>query len=107
MRESELQDKVQKELNGRGVSWKHIPGTVVKKHRQLAGLPDLICVGYGCCFFIELKSDKGLLSEKQKEYLYFARTKGVPVLITNEFTDVVIFLDELRDEYRRETNRLS
>lgn len=41
-----------------------------------AGYPDLTIIGHGRCFFVEVKTEKGRLSEKQMDWLEELRQNG-------------------------------
>lgn len=65
MTERELFECVRAHLNAFGWLWHH----VYDARRSNAGLPDLIAVKNGRLLFIELKTEKGRLTDEQRVWL--------------------------------------
>lgn len=62
-----------------GARWKALGG--------VAGVADLILLTLGKCVFFELKSPKGYLSEKQKQWRELVRSLGYPYYVIRNFED--------------------
>ena len=78
MKESEIQRKIKKRYEADG--W-----LVVKLIKTtLNGIPDLICLKKGRTLFIEVKTDKGVLSELQKFTHKELIKQGFEVLVLKE-----------------------
>jgi Holliday junction resolvase len=66
-------------------------GWLVVKHIQtsLNGFPDLSIYKNGVCIFIEVKSEKGVLSEIQKYRHKQLTEKGFKVLIIRNISEIL------------------
>lgn len=66
-----------------------ITGAILKREGALAGAPDLQIVGPdGFCVFIEIKNEKGRLSEAQKVFRDWCGENRVPYAICRNKSDV-------------------
>lgn len=62
-----------------------IEATKLKATGLVAGIPDLIFVNAGKTIFFELKTEKGVLSDKQKLIHYTFLNEGFPVYLIRSF----------------------
>ena len=92
MKESEIEEKLVKGIKGLGgIAYKFVsPGNI--------GVPDrLIILPGGKIFFIELKAEKGRLSQIQKYQIKRIRSLGAEVLVVRGSIGVTALLDACRD----------
>lgn len=56
------------------------------------GIPDLCIINAGLAYFIEVKTDKGRLSENQKKVVDLLRKAGTPVEVCTSVSEVATVL---------------
>lgn len=79
MKEQNVQTKIKKKLTEQG--W-----LVVKLMKtSLNGIPDLMCLKNGKAMFIEVKTDKGIVSPLQNERIECLRRQGFEVKIWKDY----------------------
>ena len=84
MKESAIQRKITIELEKRG--WMVIK--LIKTTKN--GIPDLIALKEGVTVFVEVKADKGVVSELQKYRHEELRSKGFKVFAWTKFEEFEI-----------------
>ena len=62
-----------------------ITAAIMKGEGVRAGVPDLIIIGQNKIMFVEMKSDKGRLSDSQKEVAAIFMGNCIPVAVCNSF----------------------
>lgn len=77
MKESELQRKVIETCNWLGLRHYH----TFDSRKSAAGFPDLVIVGPLGVLFVELKSDKGLVSPQQEAWVADLERAGAEAFI--------------------------
>ena len=71
--EADFQQMVTDYCDWLGLRWHH----ETDSRRTRAGFPDLVIVGKGGIYFLELKSQKGKISPDQKAWIYDLHQAGV------------------------------
>ena len=67
-----------------------------KTNSKSCGKPDLEVMKDGKMFYIETKTEKGRLSDEQKEFKAFAEKHGMTVLVARDLQDLIDYLDNAR-----------
>lgn len=62
-----------------------ITAAIMKSEGVRAGVPDLCVIGQNKILFVEMKSEKGRLSDSQKEVAEIMMTNSIPVTVCNGF----------------------
>ena len=100
----------------RGVVWCHVPNgekrdirfaAKLKKMGTKAGWPDLQLFYEGKAYFIELKAQKGQLSQSQKQVIGSLRDQGFEVKICRSLDEVKAACQEWGMAYNGVTHGLS
>lgn len=89
--------------------WFHVPNQFLGKYNglggailtfmgRICGIPDYAFLGKDGCFFIEVKTDIGKLSDNQKIVQKWCEQKGVPYYLCRSLEDVKNVLKEKSDE---------
>jgi hypothetical protein len=64
-------------------------GASLKKQGMIPGAPDFVCVGKKRTIFIELKTEKGRLSDAQKRFQEACNDKEIPFIVCRSIEDVI------------------
>lgn len=72
-----------------------ITGARLKAQGVLAGAPDLVVCHRGVIAFVEVKKDKGRLSEAQKVFRDTCAEHQLPYAVIRGIGDLQVFLDDL------------
>lgn len=96
MRESSVEQRLSKGAKRLGfLSYKFVsPGN--------SGVPDRIVMGYGKIWFVELKTDRGILSRVQAKQIDRLRRHGMFVRVAHGPEDVDRLLAEMAEVARQE-----
>lgn len=62
--------------------------------RQTPGIPDLFVMGHRRMVWMEVKTDKGKLSDHQMEWHRLARLNRVPCIVVRNETDVLVWHEQ-------------
>jgi Holliday junction resolvase len=91
--ESELQRALVQVLANAGWLVMHIPNQATRGRQRWAGLmpgaPDLVAVRRGRVVFLEVKTEKGKVSERQAEVHDLLRFHGMEVRVVRGVDDIV------------------
>lgn len=98
--EMELQRQVCDELDRRGIWWRHVPRGAGRRRKQLNDIPDLICIGHGVTFYIELKRKGGKLRPGQEKFVEMCRQQEIPHAVIDRWDDAMLFLSWVATRYR-------
>ena len=79
-------------------------GQKLKHMWKMAGVPDYMFVSPKYSFFIELKSEKGSLSEAKKVFKEWSEGKGVAVYVCKSVGHAMSVIDENREKIGGESN---
>ena len=93
--EDELQKAVQNYLDALGIMWFHIPRNLTRKCKHLTGFPDLMCLGKGGVFFIELKTPAEKKIDVRKEQKIFyneCKKNNIKIIISNDVGEIIKFI---------------
>jgi hypothetical protein len=92
--EAELQAEVCEYLDAQGIKWWHIPKGLARKRKQLADIPDLICIGKKRTFYIELKKpgEKMKLSPGQIEFQELCSHNDIFMYVSNDLTKIMTWV---------------
>jgi len=71
--------------NANGGQRNVITAKIMKGEGVRAGVPDLTILSQGHIFFVEMKSEKGRLSENQKEVIEIIDKLGFKTYVVNSF----------------------
>jgi len=92
-RESDVQRGIVQALSYAGWLVMHIPNQSTRGRQRWSGLlpgaPDLVAVKRGRVVFLEVKTDKGKLSEKQVEVNDLLRLHGMEVRVVRGIDDIM------------------
>ncbi len=92
-KESDVQRGVVQALSYAGWLVMHIPNQSTRGRQRWAGLmpgaPDLVAVKRGRVVFLEVKTDKGRVSEKQSEVHDLLRLHGMEVRVVRGIDDIM------------------
>ena len=92
-RESELQRAIVQVLAYAGWLVIHIPNQSTRGRQRWSGLkpgaPDLVAVRHGRVVFLEVKTEKGKVSEKQSEVHDLLRLHGMEVRVVRDADDIM------------------
>lgn len=88
--------------------WWHTPNGGARSPREgarfrrmgvRAGVPDLVIIGReGRAIFVELKTDKGRLSDAQGDFLGAAREAGCLCFLARSLSEMMAIMLQLRDD---------
>lgn len=85
MSEAELQKKIKDRLTKHG--W-----LVIKLiQTNINGIPDLLCIRFGRTIFLEVKTEKGIVSELQKHRIEQLNKLGIFACVVNKLEDIDVF----------------
>jgi Holliday junction resolvase len=91
-KESDLQRAIVQVLASAGWLVMHIPNQSTRGRQRWAGLlpgaPDLVVVKRGRVVFLEVKTEKGKVSEKQSEVHDLLRSHGMEVRVVRGVDDI-------------------
>ena len=91
-KESDLQRAIVQALSYAGWLMIHIPNQSTRGRQRWAGLmpgaPDLVAVKHGHVVFLEVKTEKGKVSEKQSEVHDLLRLHGMEVRVVRGLDDI-------------------
>jgi Holliday junction resolvase len=91
-KESDLQRAFVQALSCAGWLVMHIPNQSTRGRQRWAGLlsgaPDLVIVKHGRVLFLEVKTEKGKVSEKQSEVHDLLRLHGMEVRVVRDVDDI-------------------
>jgi Holliday junction resolvase len=91
-KESDLQRAIVQVLSYAGWLVMHIPNQSTRGRQRWAGLlpgaPDLVAVKRGRVVFLEVKTEKGKVSEKQSEVYDLLRLHGMEVRVVRRVDDI-------------------
>jgi VRR-NUC domain. len=91
-RESDVQRGIVQALSYAGWLVMHIPNQSTRGRQRWAGLmpgaPDLIAVKRGRVVFLEVKTEKGKVSERQSEVHDLLRLHGMEVRVVRNVDDI-------------------
>jgi Holliday junction resolvase len=91
-KESELQRALVQVLSSAGWLVMHIPNQSTRGRQRWAGLlpgaPDLVAVKRGRVVFLEVKTQRGKVSEKQSEVHDLLRLHGMEVRVVRNVDDI-------------------
>jgi Holliday junction resolvase len=91
-KESDLQRAIVQVLSYAGWLVMHIPNQSTRGRQRWAGLlpgaPDLVAVKRGRVVFLEVKTEKGKVSEKQSEVHDLLRLHGMEVRVVRGIDDI-------------------
>jgi len=91
-RESDVQRAIVQALSYAGWLVMHIPNQSTRGRQRWAGLmpgaPDLVAVKRGRVVFLEVKTEKGKVSEKQTEVHDLLRLHGMEVRVVRGIDDI-------------------
>jgi len=92
-RETDLQRAIVQALSYAGWLVMHIPNQSTRGRQRWAGLlpgaPDLVAVRQGRIVFLEVKTAKGKVSEKQSEVHDLLRLHGMEVWVVRGIDDIM------------------
>lgn len=88
MLESKIQASIIRKLTTKG----YLVVKLIKTN--LNGIPDLLCLKDNKCLFIEVKAEKGRLSEIQKYRINQLKELGFEVLVINDLNNLTNFGNE-------------
>ena len=95
-RESDFQRAIVQALSYAGWLVMHIPNQSTRGRQRWAGLmpgaPDLVAIKRGRVVFLEVKTEKGKVSEKQSEVHELLRLHGMEVRVVRSVDDIVDFI---------------
>jgi Holliday junction resolvase len=95
-KESDVQRAIVQALSVAGWLVMHIPNQSTRGRQRWAGLmpgaPDLVAVKRGRVVFLEVKTDRGRVSEKQAEVHDLLRLHGMEVRVVRGIDDVMDLL---------------
>jgi len=98
--EKRLQTLIKKYLKSEGIVAYKVDSTSGR------GMPDLLCVGYGVVFFMEVKTAKGVVSRLQEIRHEELMAHGAHVYVARNLDDVKEIVRELyeaNEDYRLNT----
>jgi Holliday junction resolvase len=91
-KESDIQRGIVQALLYAGWVVMHIPNQSTRGRQRWAGLmsgaPDLVAVKRGRVVFLEVKTEKGKVSEKQSEVLDLLRLHGMDIRVVRGIDDI-------------------
>ena len=76
-----------------GMRSSKVQGAIFKSIGVMAGFPDLICIYRGRIVFVELKADKGKLTDKQEDMSYYLEMNGFQVKVCRSIDDFMKFIN--------------
>ena len=92
-RESDIQRGIVQALSYAGWIVMHIPNQSTRGRQRWSGLvpgaPDLVAVKHGRVVFLEVKTEKGKVSEKQSEVHDLLRLHGMEVRVVRGADDIM------------------
>lgn len=104
MKESDIQKQILEYLKAKGyLVWRNYVGPVLQGNKRftknpMAGLPDIlgICRNRpGVLFGIEVKTEEGVLSEKQKNWILDLKSHGALVFVADNIEIVIKVMETL------------
>ena len=91
--ESDVQRGIVQALSYAGWLVMHIPNQSTRGRQRWAGLmpgaPDLVAVKHGRVVFLEVKTERGKVSEKQSEVHDLLRLHGMEVRVVRNIDDIM------------------
>ena len=92
-KESAVQRAIVQALSYAGWVVMHIPNQSTRGRQRWAGLmpgaPDLVAVKHGRVVFLEVKTERGKVSEKQSEVHDLLRLHGMEVRVVRNIDDIM------------------
>ena len=92
-KESDVQRAIVQALSYAGWIVMHIPNQSTRGRQRWPGLmpgaPDLVAVKHGRVLFLEVKTEKGKVSEKQSEVHDLLRLHGMEVRVVRDADDIM------------------
>lgn len=90
-----LEKQIEQKLNA---EVKKLGALTYKWISTVTGVPDRIVVYKGKVYFVELKTPQGVLSARQHVVFADLLAQGTPVTVIRSESDIVNFVQRLKDE---------